>query len=505
MAQLAAAVEQSGEDIIITDPEGIIRYVNPAFEKTTGLGREESVGHSVMILESGKTDPTVIREMWEIMRTGGTWRGRLVNRTKDQREIVQETAASAIHDQAGHCVGLVWAQRDITAQLQMEEHLSRSQRLQAIGTLAGGIAHDFNNILSSITGYTELALSKATDPEQHDDLDFVLTAAGRAADLIGQILAFSRMKEQEARPIRIAPLVKEVLKLLRASLPATVEVRVHLLSDATVVADPSEVHRVIVNLCTNAAFAMSKGGGIMEVSLTDTAVETARIGDHWNVSPGRYVMLTVRDTGCGIPPEAKDHIFEPFFTTRREEGGTGMGLSVVHGIVTSRKGSIAVYSFPGEGTTFEILLPAVTAVADEPPLTRIGEGRPVGGTERLLVVDDEVSVASLLKRLLEKAGYTVDAFVESPMALDAFSSSPATYDLLITDMTMPQLTGDILIQKIREIRPGFPVILCSGYSEKIDLEKAAGLGVDEFATKPLSGAKLTRLIRKVLDSRNSTP
>jgi CheY-like chemotaxis protein/anti-sigma regulatory factor (Ser/Thr protein kinase) len=365
-----------------------------------------------------------------------------------------------------------------------------------MGTLAGGIAHDFNNILSAIIGYTQMAQMKCGDNAklQHD-LQAVLQSSRRAADLVKQILLFSRQGKQEAGPVQVGLIVKEAAKLMRASIPATIEIRTLCRSEAVVFADPTEIHRAVVNLCTNAALAMEARGGVLEVVLEDVDLDedaAARLG---GVLPGRFVRLTVSDTGCGMPPEVKERIFEPFYTTREKGQGTGMGLAVVHGVVTSCHGAITVASEPGKGSTFDLYFPAV----DRELRTRKSVAEPLPrGAGRILVVDDEPLVATTVTEMLQSLGYEVRTRTNAVEALAAFEADPAAVDVVITDLTMPGMTGDVLAQRLKIRRPDLPVIMCTGYSERITPEAARTLGIDEFVMKPVLMGDLAKIVSKVL-------
>ena len=499
LTSLAAAVEQAADDIVVMDAAGIITYVNSAFERTTGYARTEAVGRSPRFLDSGRHDEAFYRVIDATTASGRTWQGRFSNRTRAGSEILQEATISPILDPSGRIVGQVSARRDITRQVEMEEHAARADKLEAIGTLAGGIAHDFNNILSAIIGYTQMALRKCPeDSPIHQDLKVVLQGSRRATDLVKQILTFSRQEPCEERSVQIGSIVKEATRFLRSTIPATVEVRTDIRSNATVQADPTEIHRVVVNLCTNAALAMQDQGGLLELRLEETDLDGSFTAQHPGVSPGRFVRLTVRDTGQGIPREVQSHIFEPFFTTRERGKGSGMGLAVVHGIVTRCRGAIAVRSAPGQGAAFEVYLPALEA---EAPADDPGPRPLATGTERVLVVDDEPSVAATLVDQLGAMGYRATACPNGPEALAEFMADPGAIDLVVTDMTMPGMTGTALAQRLKHVRPDLPVLLCTGYSEIITPETAREQGIDEFAMKPVGMPELSELVRKALDRR----
>ena len=496
LVSLAAAIEQSADDIILLDLDGHIQYVNSAFERTTGYAPAEAVGRDTNELLCRGLDQVLIPEVWDMVRSGRPWQGRFANRTKDGRVVLVDASLSAIRDAAGHIIGFVSARRDVTKQVDIEKRAAQTDKLEAIGTLAGGIAHDFNNILSAIIGYTQMAQVKSADPAIHRDLEAVLQGSMRATKLVKQILAFSRQAEREEKPVQVSLIVAEAMKFLRATVPTTIEIWTDVQSDAVVLADPTEIHRIIVNLCTNAALAMDDHGGFLEVGLAEVDLDASFAARHAGVVPGRFLRLKVRDTGCGMTREVMARVFEPFFTTREPGKGTGMGLAVVHGIVKRCSGAIVVESEPGAGTTFEVYLPIVQQ--DLPAPATEADDTP-GGTERVLVVDDEPLVAETVADMLRTLGYDVRYRTNGLEALAAFAAHPETVDVVITDMTMPGMTGEVLAQRLKGIRPDLPVILCTGYSERMSPERAKALGIDEFVMKPVLLPDLASLMRKVLD------
>jgi CheY-like chemotaxis protein len=370
--------------------------------------------------------------------------------------------------------------------------------MEAVGTLAGGIAHDFNNILAAIIGHAELlGQDLPPDPGLHEEVAAILRASRRARDLVQQILTFSRRRERDQRPMALQSVILEALKLLRATLPATVDIRTQVDTAGPIVsADATAIHQIIVNLCTNAAHAMAPQGGVLTVGYTGADVDDTLARAHRGMRPGRYARLTVSDTGHGMDRQTLERIFEPFFTTKAPGEGTGLGLSVVHGIVHSHGGMVTVRSLPGRGTTFDLYFPAVSGsaaseVAEEPR-------PPLGGGEHLLVVDDEPALVNIARRMLEQLGYRVTAHSRPLQALDAFEAEPATFDLVLCDLTMPQMTGLDFAARVRRIRPDLPVVLTSGYSGSLDSAELQQSGIRELVGKPFASRTLAEAVARHL-------
>lgn len=411
-----------------------------------------------------------------------------------------------LRDEQGKATRMIGAMLDITERKQaaeerrrFETHLRQAQKMEAIGTLAGGIAHDFNNVLSAIIGFTELSFGKAPQGSPlQADLQQVLLAADRAKDLVKQILTFSRQSEQVARPVQILPLLKEALKFLRASIPSTIAIRQHLKtsSESTVLADPTQIHQVIMNLCTNASYAMRERGGTLEVELSEVVIsENDDPSAYPGMAPGNYLRLRVSDTGCGVDEETLQRIFDPFFTTKPREEGTGMGLAVVYGIVEACGGGITVRSKPGEGSHFYLYFPKAPSLIPK----RLSDQKEVPrGKGLILFVDDEAALVRLGEKMLQSLGYTVVAESSSVQALALFRSKPDEFDLLITDYTMPQMTGLDLIKQIRQIRADLPVILCSGHTDFLDSMSISDLGVQELIRKPINRRTMAEAVSRFL-------
>lgn len=400
----------------------------------------------------------------------------------------------------GIAMDMTEAQNAEAERRRIESQLRQARKMEAIGTLAGGIAHDFNNILAAVLGYTELALKDIPqDSRAKERLEQVLKAAYRAKSLVKQILSFSRQTEQKQKPLQIGPLAEEALEFLRASLPTTIEIRQNMETHSgMVLADPTQMHQMLMNLCSNAAHAMRESGGVLEVNLTEVRLDAEAAARSADLGPGVYQKITVSDTGQGMDQETMDRIFEPFFTTKGPGQGTGMGLAVVHGIVKGHGGAMTVWSEPGKGAIFHVFLPLIKGETVDQPLADAG---PVSrGAERVLFVDDEEALAALGHDMLEYLGYQVTSLTSSLEALELFRKEPGSFDLMITDQTMPCMTGDELARSILAVRPDIPIILCTGFSEKVTVDEALEIGVKKFLMKPLAVRKVAEVIREVLDS-----
>ena len=377
---------------------------------------------------------------------------------------------------------------------RLEAALVQSQKMEAIGTLAGGIAHDFNNILTAVIGYAELSHSIAEVDSPIDlHLQKVITAGLRAKDLVQQILTFSRKDERELTPLQAGPIVKESIKLLRSTLPTTIEISQQIVHDLDhVIADPTQIHQIVMNLCTNAAHAMETNGGQLKIELSQVRLSDEDIRLHPGLQPGDFLKLSVQDNGCGIPQENLEKIFDPYFTTKEKGKGTGLGLAVVHGIVKKYGGAIYALSELQIGTTFNVYIPTIKIQAAA--IAKVTPELP-GGNEHILLVDDETLILDVERMLLEDLGYKISTASGSKSALKQFRLTPHVFDLVLTDMTMPKMTGEKLAVELLKIRPDLPIILCTGYSSQISKEAALRMGIRAFVSKPIVRDELATIVR----------
>jgi len=495
----------SVDGILISLKNRVITMANDAAGKILGCSKEELVGKDFIAfnLTGEQHEADALRFITKLLDEGSVSCHEMPLLRQDGQIITVELSAALLRGDQGALTGSVVVLRDVSERRRaqeererMELQLRQSQKLEAIGTLAGGIAHDFNNILAAIIGYAEIVRDDIPAGQARRNLEQVLKAADRAKKLVNQILAFSRKGDLEQGPVQLHLVVLEALKLLRASLPTTIEIRERITKqNDTILADPTRMHQVVMNLGTNAAHAMPEGG-MLEIALDtlELCADDARL--YAGLTPGPHVRLTVRDTGTGIARDIFDRIFDPFFTTKQPGQGTGMGLSVVDSIIKSHGGAIKVYSEPGRGTIFHVLLPCTQeGCAVDPAAAKM----PPRGRESILLVDDEEMLLDIGRSMLASLGYRVAVQQSSREALALFQKDPLRFDLVITDQTMPHMTGDRLAQEMLAIRPGMPIILCTGYSERVSEESARDLGIRAFVMKPFNRTAIAEAIRSALD------
>jgi PAS domain S-box-containing protein len=480
-------------------------YVSPSVAGITGYSAHEAMG---LYLEDVLTPASMAlavnvlnEEMSAESQNTDPSRSRILEFEqyhKDGSTVWTEASMRFIYDNDGRPTSILGVTRDISERKRLQNQLQQAQKMEAIGTLAGGIAHDFNNILSPLVGYSEMLKGDIpSDSPLQSYIDEILHAALRSRDLVKQILAFSRQGDQDIKPIKLQPIAKEALKLLRSSIPTTIDFQQDIDPDCgVVVADPTQVHQIIMNLAANAYHAMEDTGGRLTVNLKQVRLESDQ-SVFSESTPGEYALLTVSDTGTGIEKDILDKIFDPYFTTKEKDKGTGLGLSVVQGIVKSNNGGIRIYSEPGKGTEIHVYLPIMDRRVDD---VQIDRSEPIrGGTERILLVDDEEAIVMMEQQMLERLGYQVTIRTGSLDALEAFKANPNSFDLVVTDMTMPNMTGLQLTGEIKKIRPDIPVILCTGFSHHVDDEKSQAMGIQGFVMKPVVMKEFAEAIRKALD------
>ena len=503
-----ALVDQSVDAFFLHDADGHITDVNKRACDSLGYPCEELLGMTVEDIDTRASNEEYSKKFWQKISLESPVTIEGEHRRKDGSTFPVEVRLGQL--KIGNQEMIMGVARDISERKAAEEEksklqsqLQQSQKMESIGTLAGGIAHDFNNILMPIYGYTALALKELT-PEQEkvkQYLDEVEMAASRARDLVKQILTFSRQEVEDQVPVQIHLIIKEALKLLRASIPTTIEIRQEISKDCgCVLANPTQIHQILMNLCTNAYHAMRDTGGTLAVSLKPYQVEVDSFLENIQLAPGPYLRLEVSDTGHGMDRETIERVFEPYYTTKPQGEGTGMGLSVVHGIVNNHGGHISVYSEPGVGTSFNVYLPVLNGPSSCSEI--VEEEEIPTGNEHILVVDDEDYVIRMLRAMLETIGYSVTAVTDADEALQLFKDNPDDIDLVLTDMTMPKMTGYVLAQELMKIREDLPVIMCTGFSEILNKDRAKEIGVRDFIMKPFALRKISNAVRRALDGKS---
>ena len=505
---LAVTLRSIGDGIVTLDSQGRVLLLNSIAEKMTGWPSQEAIGrdaHEVVHLVDphDRTQRIMPQNIDALFYDQAQLNARcpiLIARSGREYSVIP--SISAISTPGQEQAGQVLVLHDITELRQLQENLLQSQKMEAIGTLAGGIAHDFNNMLNAILGYAQVSAREPGIPDSlAENLQQIIKAGSRAANLVQQILTFSRKNEQRRQALYLQPLIKESLAFLRSTLPSNITVRQRIDPQCgPVLANPTQIHQVIMNLCANARHAMLESGGVLEIGLAEVEIDLAMAKSIAGLKTGRYARFSVLDNGLGMDSLIQDRIFEPYFTTKEIGQGTGLGLSTVHGIVTAHDGGITVRSSPGQGAEFAIFLPvADRATVEEPMGGIVAPLAKMSG--RVLFVDDEDMLVSLGVKVLTAIGCEVSAFTDSNAALAAFVATPADFDVLITDQTMPGLTGTQLAAKVLAIRPDLPIILATGFSEVVDGDKAKALGIREFLAKPVSLTEISQALGRVLIPR----
>jgi PAS domain S-box-containing protein len=498
LRKLHSAVEQSADMVMITDTAGRIEYVNPAFEKTTGYSRAEVLGANPNILKSGEQGPEFYRELWRVLKAGEVFRGVMIDRKKTGESLVVEKTITPVRDSQGRTTNYIANDRDISDRRQLETALFQAQKMDAIGQLAGGVAHDFNNLLMVISSYAELLLDETPTGRAHLRLEEIQGAARRAAELTRQLLAFGRKQSQQLQILDLNRVLRDIARTLPRLIGEDIELR--LMPEAgigQVRLDPVQIEQVVMNLASNARDAMPSGG-TLTIQTSSVELDSAFVQTRAFVPPGRYVLLEVSDTGCGIPLEHLPHVFEPFYTTKAQGKGTGLGLATLYGIVKQSGGFVWVYSEPNLGTTFKIYFPEVRSkTTASAPSTQVSSPPP-RGWETILVVEDEQAVRKPSCEFLRQSGYTVLEAGNGQEALDLVETHPHPIHLLITDVVMPVMSGAELAEGFHRLHPEAKVLFMSGYAETVVKNHRILDLRGNFLQKPFSLLCLASKIREVL-------
>ena len=498
--RLATAVEQAAEAIVITDKQGTIQYVNPAFGRITGYPRDDVIGKNPRILKSGEHDEEFYKELWDTISRGDIWAGRLINKRQDGSLYQEDATISPVLDASGRIVNYVAVKRDVTREVELHNQLVHAQKMESLGTMAGGIAHDFNNLLTVILGYSELLQADEGLPERvRADLQKILYAGRNGADLVKRLLTFGRKAETKPRPLNLNQELKQLQKLLQRTIAKMIRVELHLAEGLHAIhADPGQLEQILLNLAVNAEHAMREAGRLI-LETENVTLDEDYCSTHLEANPGHYVLLTVSDTGRGMDKQVLEHIFEPFFTTKGPGEGTGLGLAMVFGIVKAHGGYIRCYSEPGVGTTFRMYFPAIRGEfrKDEETLSVLAKSE--GGHETILLVDDEEFVRSLGERILRTVGYQVITACSGKEALEVYRQQQSKPDLVILDLIMPEMGGTECLQFLLAEAPGVKVIIASGFSPNGPSKAALEEGAKGFVKKPYDIRELLKAVREVLD------
>jgi PAS domain S-box-containing protein len=496
--RLSTAIDQAGEAVLFTSRQGEIQHVNPAFERITGYRRVEVLGKNPRILAGGRHDPAFYHGLWEALTAGDTWRGQFINRRKNGSLYHQDTTITPVHDAEGAIVSYVSLGRDVTAELRYESDLRQSQKMETIGRLAGGIAHDFNNLLSVIIAYADVAMGEL-DPEGaiYDDIRNIRQSGERAASLTRQLLAFSRKQVLQPETLDLNAVIEHIRPMLARLIGEKIEMKFTLAEAPGLVrADPSQLGQVLMNLAANARDAMPDGGKLT-IGTANVELDEAYASQHVSVQSGRYVMLSVADTGAGMDEGTLNRVFEPFFTTKPSGHGTGLGMATVYGIVKQSDGNIWVYSEPGRGTTFKVYLPITDGELE--PRRPPADASARSGGETVLVAEDEDGVRRIAERILTSAGYRVLTAADGSEALRLAEASAEPIHLLLSDVVMPSVSGAALAERVAARHPGLKVLYMSGYTDDVIVHHGILDADTHFIGKPFNSASLRKKVREVLD------
>ena len=500
---LFQAIEQAGEGIVIFTPDGTIQYINTIFERMTSYRRIELLEKNFDELPFDSGSRKEMKQSWMRVRSSQPWHGKVDMIRKDGPKVTLDMVVKPVIDNDGRLSSIIASCKDVTYEIMKEEQQKRTQRLEAIGRLTGGIAHDFNNILSAIIGYTELAGDDlAPDSDTAQNLVEVLNSAGRAKEMIAHLLSFSRQEEAKTEVVDLVDHVRESVRFLRSYLPRSIRIVENYCSErSNVIAVPGQIHQIIINLGTNSMHALKRDGAEIRVEIDSVSFSSRDMQAFPELEQTNYMKISVSDNGCGIDPAILDHIFDPYFTTKGANEGTGLGLSIVHSIVSAHHGAIRVESVLGEGTSFIIYLPIYTPDAWHQPVNGEEEEIDLSGKETIMFVDDEPALVNVFRQGLMRLGYKVEGFTDPRRAFDYFSKNPQKVDILVTDTTMPYMSGVELAERSMEIREDLPVVICTGFTTLISVDDARDRGIRDFVMKPFKIKDIANRIRDVLDNK----
>lgn len=499
--RLIGAIEQAAEEVIITDINGDMIYVNPTFEQVSGYTRKEVVGKNPRIFKSGMQGNHFYQQMWHTLLKGQVWRGRLINRKKNGELYTLDATMSPVRDEQGKIINFVSVRRDVTVELQREEQYRQAQRMEAIGRLAGGIAHDFNNLLTVIRGYTNLLADQLADNEQcRGDVQMIDKAGERATTLVRQLLAFSRKQIFQPQSVNLNEIIGQMEKMLRRTIGEDIEL-ITVLEPTLgwVKVDPGQMEQIVLNLAINARDAMPEGG-LLTIETANIELDETYAMQHLEIQPGTHVVVTVSDSGIGMDDEVKNHIFEPFFTTKEQGKGTGLGLATVYGIVRQSGGSIWVYSEVGKGTTFKIYIPRIQEKGSEYiPKPDVPEVHSLEGSETILIVEDEPMLRKFFGKAMREKGYVVLEAKDGREALQQIDQALTPIALMMVDVVMPGMSGPKLVEQVMSRYPQLKILYMSGYTESVVTHLNTLDQTVNFLQKPFNAHTLLTKVRELLD------